>query len=162
MRHNAFAARSDSHEPTASCSSSGLSSTVSTGVGPLKTETVPVRFSVMPSTSDTSGAEQEVGLRSDLVRGTVVDPQRAGTAANVNAERLPGERLLEDPLAQVAGEEEAIGSVTARAARKRNWATPISCASSTTAKSNGGCLMLLRWDASRVNISALVISSAAL
>jgi hypothetical protein len=33
-----------------------------------------------------------------------------GAAADVDAERLPGERLLEDALAEVAGEEQAVGS----------------------------------------------------
>src|SRR5579883_1334752 len=42
-----------------------------------------------------------------LVRGPVVDTQGEGSPAHVEAERLPGERLLENALAEIAGKEEA-------------------------------------------------------
>ena len=78
------------------------------GCGPLNVEIVPLRSSLLPSTSDTFGPQQPIGLRPDLVRGPVIDSQRGRTPPNIDAERLPGERLLKDPLAQVAGEEEAV------------------------------------------------------
>ena len=106
------------------------------------------------------GAEQAVGLLPDLVRGAVVDAQRARAAADVDAERLPGERLLEDALAEVAGEEQARSAgLPPRAARKRSWATPRSCASSTTTKSKGGAAVRSAMRAaSAVNSSGSVIS----
>ena len=58
--------------------------------------------------------------------------------ADVDAERFPRIRLLEDPLAEVAGEEQAVGRAEPSAARNRSSAIRTSCASSTTAKSNGG------------------------
>ena len=45
------------------------------------------------------GAQQPVGQSPDLMRGAVVDAQGAGSAANIDAQGLPRERLLEDPLA---------------------------------------------------------------
>src|SRR6516162_4059128 len=54
------------------------------------------------------GWQQPVGLRADLVRGAVVDAERVRSAADVNAEREPRERLLKDPLTQVAGKEQAV------------------------------------------------------
>ncbi len=42
------------------------------------------------------------------MRGSIVDFQGGGAPADVDAERLPGERLLEDALAEIAGEEEAV------------------------------------------------------
>ena len=114
----------------------------SSGGGPLKTETVPRRSSALPSTSAIARAEQAVGLRADLVRGAVVDAQGARAAADVDAERLPGERLLEDALAEVAGEEEGVRAVRRRARRGSAAAATLrSCASSTTAKSKGAFLL---------------------
>ena len=52
--------------------------------------------------------QQAVGLRPDLVRGAVVDPQRVRPAAYINAERLPRKRRLEDALAKIASEKQAI------------------------------------------------------
>src|ERR1035441_633712 len=46
--------------------------------------------------------------RPDLVRRPVVDAQHRRTPPNIDAQRFPGERLLKNPLAQVACEEEAI------------------------------------------------------
>ncbi len=62
--------------------------------------------------------EQPVRLHADLVGGAVVDAQGAGAAADVHAEGLPGERLLEDALAEVAGEEQRVGPIV-RPARRR-------------------------------------------
>jgi len=50
-------------------------------------------------------------LNSDLVRSAVVDPRGIGPAANIDAERPPRERLLEDPLAEIAGNEQTIGTI---------------------------------------------------
>ena len=55
------------------------------------------------------GRQQSVGLAADLVGRAVVDSQRAGTAPDIDAERAPGERCLEDALAEVAGKEQAVG-----------------------------------------------------
>ncbi len=55
------------------------------------------------------GWEEAVGLTTDLVGGSVVDAEDVGAAADVNAERFPGKGGLEDALAEVAGEEEAVG-----------------------------------------------------
>ena len=46
--------------------------------------------------------------------GAVVDAQGARAAANVHAQRFPGEGLLEDPLAEVAGEEQGVGTIPAQ------------------------------------------------
>jgi hypothetical protein len=54
------------------------------------------------------GAEEAVGLHADLVGRPVVDPQGPGAPPDIDAQRLPGKGLLEDPLAQVAGEEQAV------------------------------------------------------
>ena len=44
------------------------------------------------------------------MRGAVVHAQRAGPATNVHAQSLPRERLLEDPLAEIARDGEPITS----------------------------------------------------
>ena len=59
-------------------------------------------------------AEQTVRLRADLVGGAIVDAQGARAPADVDAEGLPGEGLLEDALAEVAGEKESVGSTAAQ------------------------------------------------
>ncbi len=56
--------------------------------------------------------QQEVGLGTDLVRGAVVDLEAARAALDVDAGGLPGERRAEDPLADVAGEEQPVGPVS--------------------------------------------------
>ena len=73
-----------------------------------------LRSSLLPSTSVTVGTEQAVRLRADLVGGAIVDAQGARAAADVHAERLPRERLLEDALAEVAGEEQSVGPPAAQ------------------------------------------------
>ena len=55
--------------------------------------------------------QKAVGRLPDLVRGSVVDLEGARTAANIDAKRLPRERLLKDALAEVAREEQRIGAV---------------------------------------------------
>ena len=35
--------------------------------------------------------------------------KRVGAAANIDAESPPGERLLKDPLTEIAGEEQSVG-----------------------------------------------------
>jgi hypothetical protein len=54
-------------------------------------------------------AQEPISLFADLVRGPVIDLQGSGPAADVHAQGLPGKGLLEDPLAQVAREEQGIG-----------------------------------------------------
>ena len=62
--------------------------------------------------------QQSIGLRTNLMRGPVIHPQRARSSANVDAELLPREGLLEDALAEIAGEEEAVGTATAEGGQK--------------------------------------------
>ena len=57
------------------------------------------------------GSEKEVGLAADLVGGAVVDLKSGGAATHINAQGLPGEWLLEDALAKIAGEEEGVAAV---------------------------------------------------
>lgn len=57
--------------------------------------------------------QQAVGLLADLVRNPVVDAQRARTAAHIDVQRFPRERLLEDTLVQVAGKGKCICAATA-------------------------------------------------
>lgn len=57
-----------------------------------------------------AGGKQSVGAGADLLGGAVVDLEAAGAAGDVDAERLPGEGGAEDALADVAGEEEAVGA----------------------------------------------------
>ena len=81
----------------------------SSGGGPLNTETVSPPVLAVAVHVGHLRAEQAVGLLADLVRRAVVDAQGARAAADVHAERLPRERLLEDALAEVAGEEQRVG-----------------------------------------------------
>jgi hypothetical protein len=46
-----------------------------------------------------------------MVRGAVVDLERGRAAADVDAKALPRERLLEDALAEIAGEEQRVRPV---------------------------------------------------
>jgi hypothetical protein len=50
-------------------------------------------------------------LHADLVGGSVIDVKGPSTPANIDAERFPRERLLEDALAQVAGEEKTVRAI---------------------------------------------------
>ncbi|HKH28290.1 MAG TPA: hypothetical protein VKA61_08135 [Sphingomicrobium sp.] len=47
-------------------------------------------------------------MRPDLVRRSIVDPQRRRAATHVEAKRLPREGLLKDVLSDIAREKEAI------------------------------------------------------
>ena len=85
------------------------------------------------------GWQQPVGLPPDLMGGAVVDPQGVRAAADVDPQGSPGER------------RRASGRPEPRAARKRNSATPMSCASSTTQNSNGGCAIFASWRSRRPN-----------
>jgi hypothetical protein len=58
-----------------------------------------------------SGRQQPIGLDSDLLRGSVVDPQGIGPTTNIDAERPPGKRLLKNPLTEVTGKEQTVGAV---------------------------------------------------
>ena len=62
--------------------------------------------------------EQTVCLHSNLVGGAIVNAQRLRSAADVNTQRLPGERGLENALPQIASEKETIGPVTAQCRQK--------------------------------------------
>ena len=64
------------------------------------------------------GTEQSVGLRADLVGGSVIDVQRPGSATNINTERLPGKRLLKNPLPKIAREKQAIRSSCSKRGEK--------------------------------------------
>ena len=52
------------------------------------------------------------------MRRAVVDPQRVGSPAHVDAERPPGERRLEDPLSEIPGEEQAARPAPAEGRQK--------------------------------------------
>ena len=52
------------------------------------------------------------------MRRVVVDPQRMGSPADVDAERPPGERRLEDPLSEIPGEEQAVRPAPAQGRQK--------------------------------------------
>ena len=64
------------------------------------------------------GRQEPVGLSPDLMRRAVVDPQRVGSPAHVDAERPPGERRLEDPLSEIPGEEKACSAGPRRGPRE--------------------------------------------
>ena len=55
--------------------------------------------------------EQAVCALADLVRRPVVDVQVPRPTADVDAERPPGERLLEDALPEVAGKEQRVRAI---------------------------------------------------
>ncbi len=88
------------------------------GGGPLNTDTVPRRSSTIAIDIGDFRPQQSVRLHPDLVGGAVIDMQRARAAADIDAERLPGKGLLEDALAQVAGEEQAVGALAAQRGEK--------------------------------------------
>jgi len=54
------------------------------------------------------GRQQAIRAFPDLMRGSVIDAQRERSAAQIDAHGLPGEGLLENPLPQIAGEEEPV------------------------------------------------------
>jgi len=58
------------------------------------------------------------------VRDPVVDAQGVGPAAHIDAERAPRKRLLEDPLSEIAGEEQAIRSVRGKGDEKPQFGDP--------------------------------------
>ena len=66
--------------------------------------------------------EQSVGLRPDLVGGSVVDPQCPGTLLDVDPQRLPREGLLEDPLPQVTREEQTVRAIGADNSAAKSFA----------------------------------------
>ena len=47
-------------------------------------------------------------MGANLMGRSVVDAQGERAAADIKAQRLPGERLLKDALAEITGEEETI------------------------------------------------------
>ena len=81
------------------------------GGGPLNTETVSLRFSLVAIHVGHYGAEQAVRLRADLVGGAVIDAQGSRTPTDVHSEGLPREGLLEDALPEVAGKKQSVGSI---------------------------------------------------
>ena len=58
------------------------------------------------------------------MRGPVVDAQRIGPAADIDAERPPRKRLLEDPLSEIAGEEQAVRPVRGESGEKPQFGDP--------------------------------------
>ena len=78
------------------------------GGGPLKTETVSLRFSPVAVHVSNFRSEEPVRLHVDLMGSAVIHAQRARSAANVHAQGFPGEGLLEDSLAEVSGEEQSV------------------------------------------------------
>ena len=81
------------------------------GAGPLNTETMPGRSSALPSTSDkASGSSRSAWTR--------ICPQGVRAATHIDAEQAPRKRLLEDPLAEIAGEEQPVGMFGAQRGQK--------------------------------------------
>src|SRR5712671_3255276 len=62
--------------------------------------------------------EKTVGLHPDLMRSSVIDAEGAGSSANIHAERLPGEGLLKNPLAQIPGKEEGVRPMRAESSEE--------------------------------------------
>ena len=54
------------------------------------------------------GAKQSICLRTDLMRRSIIDPQRFGPTADINTQRLPGEWFLKDPLSEVPGKKQSV------------------------------------------------------
>src|SRR5258708_20873132 len=47
-------------------------------------------------------------MAADLMRRAVIDAQCVGPAPDIDAERLPGERLLKDPLPEITSQEQPV------------------------------------------------------
>src|SRR5579884_3033895 len=62
--------------------------------------------------------KKAVRLRSYLMRGTVIDVERPRPSADIDSQRFPRERLLEDTLAQVANEKQAVAPPAADGRQK--------------------------------------------
>ena len=92
----------------ASVSSAGESKVLTSGAGPI--EHRHRRSALLRVAVDVGQLRRQepVGLSPDLMRRAVVDPQRMGSPAYVDAERPPGERRLEYPLSEIPGEEQAV------------------------------------------------------
>ena len=78
------------------------------GGGPLNTETVSLRSSLLPSTSVTAEPRRRSACSANLVGGAVINAQGARTPPYIDAQGLPREGLLEDALPEVAGEKESV------------------------------------------------------
>ena len=65
-----------------------------------------------------AGRQQPVRLPPDLMGGVLVDPQGVRAAADVDPQGAPGERRLEDPLTEVAGEEQGVRAPGAEGGKK--------------------------------------------
>jgi hypothetical protein len=63
-------------------------------------------------------------MKSDLMRSPIIDAQGEGSSADVQPQRPPGKWLLEDALSQVAGEEDAIGAIARKSAKKPSFRHP--------------------------------------
>jgi hypothetical protein len=77
---------------------------------PFNTDTVPARLDVAIDVGHLR-AQEAICLHANLMRGPVVHAEGPGVPANVDAKCEPRERLLEDPLAQIAREEESVWSI---------------------------------------------------
>src|SRR3954467_653090 len=79
---------------------------------------------IIPVDIDHGAWQQPVSLGPYLMRGTVIDPQHLRSTAYIDAERTPGERLLEDALTEIAGEEKAVGTPCAKRGEKPQFGDP--------------------------------------
>ena len=52
------------------------------------------------------------------MRGSVIDTEGAGSSANIDTQRFPGEGLLKDPLAEVPGKKESVRTIRAEGSEK--------------------------------------------
>ena len=57
-------------------------------------------------------AQKAVRLRADLMGSAIIDAQGARASADIDAQSLPRERLLEDALPEIAGEKERVGATS--------------------------------------------------
>src|SRR6516165_4553836 len=68
--------------------------------------------------------QEPVGMAANLMRRSVIDAQRIGPAANIDAERFPGEWLLKYPLPEIAGQEQPIGARRSDGGQKAQLGDP--------------------------------------
>ncbi len=64
--------------------------------------------------------QQPVGVGADLVGGAIVDAQRLRLPPDVDAQRLPRERLLENALAKITGKEQPFGTFLCKGYEKQH------------------------------------------
>lgn len=101
--------------------------------------------------------QQLVGGAADRLRGAVADLERVRPPPHVDTEARPRERMLENALPDVAGEEQATAFAGATAAKNLSSAGARSCASSMTMWSNGLLSRFASTSARPVKTSAQVV-----